>query len=92
MITRSSLFGILAGAVAAPIVVRSGLLMPVSAPLIVAPPFVTGGGNTLLTCAEITREALRILHDKLQYVPMINREWAWFDDDEGPEDYLEAAA
>ncbi len=31
MITRRSLFGILAGAVAAPIVVRSGLLMPVRA-------------------------------------------------------------
>jgi hypothetical protein len=31
MITRRGLFGILAGAVAAPIVARSGLLMPVKA-------------------------------------------------------------
>lgn len=31
MITRRGLFGVLAGAVAAPIVVRSGLLMPVKA-------------------------------------------------------------
>lgn len=31
MITRRSLFGILAGAVAAPIVVREGLIMPVKA-------------------------------------------------------------
>jgi hypothetical protein len=34
MLARRSLFGILAGAVAAPIVVRSGLMMPVKAPLV----------------------------------------------------------
>lgn len=31
MITRRSLFGILAGAIAAPIIVRPGLIMPVKA-------------------------------------------------------------
>jgi hypothetical protein len=74
MITRRGMFGILAGAVAAPIVVRSGLLMPVKA--LAVPEFVVitsvSGHPGFLNPAIITRETLRILHEKTRFMTRIS--------------------
>ena len=62
---RGFLSGIIA-LCAAPAIVRVGSLMPVRVPLITSP---------LLTPTEITRAALKILHEKLDFVSVINHQY-----------------
>lgn len=60
MITRRGLFGILAGAVAAPIIVRSGLLMPVRQVYTVTLPTWRDDGGLALTGSEIQDYLFRV--------------------------------
>jgi hypothetical protein len=71
---------------AAPAIVKAANLMPVFMRResgLIAPAeqlfVVTGvtGGNTLLTPAMVTREALRILHKKLEFTSRINGDYGF---------------
>jgi len=64
-LSRRGFLGSIIAACAAPVIVRSGLLMPVK-PALVVP------SVPLLTPEMITREALNILHQKLEYLSLGN--------------------
>lgn len=74
---RGFLAGILA-ACAAPVIVRAESLMAVKPALLIPaaePLTLEVYGNTLLTPAMITREALKILHAKLNFISRWDREY-----------------
>lgn len=78
---RGFLRGILAAGMA-PAFVRIGSLMPVKGVIVPTTEEVlaiTGatvkGGNTLLTLDMITREALRLAHEKMTFIGTINKQY-----------------
>ena len=62
---------------AAPAIVRAQSLMRISGIIIPDTETVAAiaGGNSLLTIDMITREALRILHTKMQFLNTMNRDF-----------------
>ena len=80
---RGFLHGILALG-AAPAIVRIGSLMPIKSIFVPTTEEVLaftgarsiGGGNTLLYIDLITKEVLRIIHSKMDFLGQVNREYS----------------
>ncbi len=78
MIQRRGFLGAILAGMAAPAIVRSGSIMRINPAIIAAPRFGISA-VCALTSMGFTREALRILHSKRDFIANINREYesAW---------------
>lgn len=79
---RRGFLGAILAAGMAPAFVGAKVLMPVKSVIVQAQEYVglvasPGGGNRLVTCELVAREALKVLNERLSFADSVNREW-WY--------------